>query len=927
MKPRAHWRPAQGHSAPAAPTSFVGRENEKAELAQYLEQSRLVTVTGPGGSGKTRLALEVATHPGGSRKLSVVVDLAGLFDPSLVAQAVATAVGVGEEPGRSLLELLAARLRQHHLLVVLDNCEQVVAGCAEVADALLRGCPSLRVLATSQERLGITGEVVWRVPPLSLPDQGPPTLPDAFMHSEAVRLFCERAAALRRGFLPTSENLDAIVEICRRLEGNPLAIELAAAAIDELSPGEIAARLGDRLRLFRRPTSGPARHQSIAAALQWSYELCSGQERLLLCRLSVFAGGFGIGAAEEVCAGDGVERHQVLDLVSTLVAKSLVMADVTEPAVRYRLGETVRAYAGEHLVESGEEAAWRQRHADWCLVLVEAGASFGGGAGEASWLDCLEAEQDNLRAALEWALAEGQVELAMRLAAGQMPLWEGRGRFSEARGWLERVAAAGQDAPAPLLARALHDAGFLALMSGDLQVARARLEASLAVSRTGADPASRARTQGLLAFLCTFGADTSSIENLEADVAEVRAIGDDTCLAEIVAACGHARLFRGEPVSAQAHFEESLAAARRVGAVPLVGVSLIGIGATALAQGDHGRAEHHLQEGIARAGASGDIHTEVVGRTWLAELAHLRGEADHAQAQFEDCLERARAMGAPYPLARSLLGTGRAMLARGDPEAAVELCHEAVAVARGARLAHLEAAALGGLGHVATVGGDLSAACTRFEEALAVARAGGEKAGEAASLFELAALARSQGNLDRAASLHHEALSLREQFGHRPGVAQSLDALAGLAVVQGNDDMAARLFGAAHSIRDAIGCPRPRRDLDPYDGDLALLAGRRSASAVDEAWREGAALSQAEAVAYAARRRGPRNRAPDGWAALTRAEAEVVALVADGLTNSEIGERLFVSPRTVQSHLRQVYAKLGVASRRQLRQALLERGT
>src|SRR5215210_5399636 len=369
--PRTPERPP--NNLPLELSSFVGREKELAEVKRLLESTRLLTLTGSGGCGKTRLALAVARELAEGFEDGVwVVELAPLADPTLVPQAVASTLGVREQPGRSLTETLSDYLGSKKVLLVLDNCEHLVEACAELAEALLRSSPELRVLATSREALGITGEVAWLVPSLSLPDLR--RLPDieSLPQYEAARLFVERAAAVKPSFTLTEQNAVAVAQVCYRLDGIPLAIELAAARAKVLSVEQIADRLEDSFGLLSAGgrTAMP-RHRTLHATMDWSHELLPEEEQILFRRLSVFAGGFTLDAAEAVCAGEELERDEVLESLSHLVDKSLVIMREVGGEGRYRLLETVRQYAREKLSESGEAGQASERHAGYYLALAE----------------------------------------------------------------------------------------------------------------------------------------------------------------------------------------------------------------------------------------------------------------------------------------------------------------------------------------------------------------------------------------------------------------------------------------------------------------------------------------------------------------------------------------------------------------------------
>ena len=916
--------PGPGYRLPAFWSSFVGRSAEVAELTSLLHSTRLVSVVGPGGMGKTRLAVEVAERVAPGR--AFFLDLSPLHEPTLVAEEVAAAFGLGELRGRDLAQLLSDELRASALLL-LDNCEHLVEACAELVHRILLGCPTLQVLVTSRQRLRVAGEEVWSVPALTLPVADPSEVSvEGALETAAVQLFCQRAREVGRTSASSAANLPAVVEICQRLDGNPLAIELAAACTDVLTPSEIATRLEDRFALLQGGNrSASTRHQTLDAALAWTDDLLAVPERRLLRRLSVFEGPFGLDAAEQVCVGDGIDPPEVLGLMSALVAKSLVAADTSGPSSRYRLLETIRHHAAAGLAAAAEAATIGERHATWCLELSEQ-------ASEADDLAAWLAErhlgpelvQDNGRAAMAWCLANERFELALRLVAGQVELWQARGRFAEARDWLERVSAAGASAPAALRAAVLHDAGFVTFLLGDFDACRAHLHDSLRLWAESGDGAGIERTQGLLSFVSAFGDEPASLDELEAVVDEVRPTGDEFRLCEALIACGHARLFRGEPLAARGYLEEIVAVAGRQRDDKMVANALVGLGSASLGLGDYEAAEHALHQGVEMAAACGQLHIHAMGMTWLAELTRLTGDQGRAHEQFSECLRVARPLGAPYPLAFSLLGLGRVVLDDGDVDAALPLLEEAVVVAGAGRLFHLVAAAQVSLGEAAVAAGDVTLAAGRFDEVLATAGKCGDRASAASATYHLAQLARGRDDLGQAATLHHEALRERHETADLRGVADSLDAVAGVAVARDEAEACARLFGAAEALRHARGFPRCPRQRDGYDADIALLAQSMASDAVQAAWIQGTALGAEEAVAYAMRGRGPRCRPEFGPASLTPAEREVALLVAEGLTNPEIADRLFISPRTVQSHLRSVFAKLQVSSRREMRNAMAD---
>jgi predicted ATPase len=507
----------QPDNLPLELTSFVGREREKAEVGRLLEDSRLLTLTGPGGSGKTRLALTVASEAKRGFEDGVwLVELAPLSGPDLVPQAVASALGVRESPGTMLADSLAQHLETRGLLLVLDNCEHLIEACASLAETLLRRCPDLRILATSRAALGVAGENLFDVPPLSLPDPRRGSSVGSLPEYEAVRLFVERAGAVRPGFSIAKENALAVAQICYRLDGIPLALELAAARAKVLSVVQISQRLDDSFALLTHGgrTAMP-HHKTLRAAMDWSYDLLTDREQILLGRLSVFAGGFTLEAVEAVGRGEGVEQAEVVELLASLVDESLVLVMERDGEIRYRLLETVRQYGREKLEESGEAERVLRRHAGFYLALAE-GADLMS-RDQAAWLERLETEHDNFRAALALSLegggapSEESVLSGSRMAVALWPFWYTRGYLSEGRWWLENAIEKGGPETSPTKAAALTGAGYIALFQGDYRAARAFLDRGLALYRELGDDegvASSLIYLGFVAMLSQQGLDT-----------------------------------------------------------------------------------------------------------------------------------------------------------------------------------------------------------------------------------------------------------------------------------------------------------------------------------------------------------------------------------------------------------------------------------
>ena len=479
------------HNLPAELTSLVGRRKELLELHQVLASSRLVSLTGAGGVGKTRLAIRLAASLVDVFRNGVwLVDLAALTSPDLVPQTVATALGVREGPQRSVRAALLDTLRDRELLLVMDNCEHLIAPCAEIVEALLRAATGLRIVATSREALGVSGETVYRVPSLSLPEPLASVFPEALVDSEATQLFVERARAIDSAFTPTLESAGAIGRICRRLDGIPLAIELAAARVVVLSPEQIEARLQDRFHLLTGGTrTAVARQRTLGATVDWSYELLSDAERQVFRRLSVFPAAWTLQAAEHVCQGDGIDEQDVLDLLSRLVSQSLAVVDSERGGERrYRFLETIREYARQRLLQTGATDRLRERHFEFFFDQFRGALRILRGPGQVALLRRLRIEQENVRTALDCALtSSGLGEKAVELAGALFWFWTKCGLFGEGRRWLERALALPVHVPGSVRARALIGLAHMAYFEGQYVEARARAAEALALGREDGD--------------------------------------------------------------------------------------------------------------------------------------------------------------------------------------------------------------------------------------------------------------------------------------------------------------------------------------------------------------------------------------------------------------------------------------------------------
>ena len=804
---------------PAQVTSFVGRDVELREVKKLLEESRLVTLTGAGGCGKTRLAIEVAgelleAFPDGVW----LAELEAVSDPALVSQSLASALGIREDVslgvgGRappSVMERTIDYLDEKKLLVVLDNCEHLIEACAQVVNIVLRSAPEVRVLATSRERLGVGGEVLWPVPPLGLPKPDEVS-PERLAQCDAVRLFVDRATAVKPTFVLDADAAPAVHEICRRLDGIPLALELTAARVRVLPPGEIAARLQDRFSLLVSGSRGAMeRHETLRAAVDWSYELLSEPERELFGRLSVFAGGFALEAAEEVCGDGEAEKKDVLGLLSRLVDQSLVIPDDGGKA-RFRMLETMRVYAGERLEESGRADALQRRHATYFLELAERAEPQLRGPEQEVWLHPLETDYDNFSAAIDWALRHDP-EMAVRLSGALAWFWNLGGHRSEARRRLDEALAAGQNATPASRARALAWAAFLGFAEGAQDRAAAQAEEAHELSKEVDHLWWVAMSEGILGMARALQGDINGGgELLEQARAGFGRMGDDWGAALTTCVLGYLSTFAGQ----------------------------------------HERAAALVNEGLDGFRAVRDRWGQTIALELLGWLARRRGAYEDAVTLREEALGVARDLGlrdeVPFLLVE--LGNLRALLE--DFEAAAILHNEALVLARELGARDIVAHARDGLGLAARRQGLYERAREHHLEALSVYRKAGDTAWTAYSLASLGFVEELRGDLDAAEAAHRESLQLARELPDPLALALVLDGLACVAAARKQPDRAAVLLGAAEAIRRTAGTPLPpqeRADVDRASDAVVSALGRERFT---EAREQGLRMSIESAADYA----------------------------------------------------------------------------
>jgi non-specific serine/threonine protein kinase len=800
---------------PAQLSAFIGREAELAEVRRLVGGSRLVTLTGPGGAGKTRLALQVAAGLlDGTGDGVWFADLAPLGDPDLVAVTVADVLGVHQESGRPAVETLVEAVGGRSLLVLLDNCEHVIGACAKLADALLRGCPDLALLATSREPLGIDGERVYRVPPLTTPADGADA--EAIRAAEAVQLLADRAAAQGVPLAWDGPAAEVAGRICRRLDGMPLAVELAAARLRVMPAAELDARLDERFALLTGGSRARLpRQQTLRAMVDWSWELLTAPERAVLACLSVFAGGFGLAAAEAVATGPDVPAAEVLGHLGALVDKSLVQFDDTPGGQgRYRLLETVRQYAAGQLDALGPAAAGAARaaHRDYYLALAEAAAPQLVAADQAAWLDRLDAELGNLRAAIAFSLTEADPEPGLRLAASLREFWQARGHAAEGatalRAFLDAPAA---QAATLLRARALAAAARLLEKTDGYGIAGDYCEEALAIARAAHDDNLAAEALYERAWvLLRQGQPGAALPLIEPGLSLARRLGEPHLTGRLLSARFYAKYIDGNPADAARDAAEALRLFRQAGDRLQAGATLSNLGYIELSAGDLDAARGHLAEALDIARELGDRDGIVYGTLNLGLAEYLGGSAGTAEALFAESLDLAWRIGMKRQTAYPLIG-------------------------------------------------------------LAMAGRGGADLGWSARLH---------GAADQALA----------------DLGETIEPLEGQLAELDRQRLRAVMGAEAFETEYAEG-----RTLDLARVAHEALQGMRVGRAAP---RAGALASEPDAA-----------RSRDAVTVLTPRELDVLKLVAQGLSNSDIAQRLVLSEHTVHRHLANILRKLDLSTR------------
>jgi predicted ATPase/class 3 adenylate cyclase/DNA-binding CsgD family transcriptional regulator len=908
---------------PVELSSFIGRERELADILQLVSNHRFVTLIGAGGCGKTRLALRAASEAGASFSDGTWwVDLAPIADEQLVGAAIAEAIEVRPLPGVTPLEAACAYLGNRRALIVLDNCEHLPNAAAAAAEALLQAGSEVVVMATSRAPLGARGEIDWRVPSLSLHGPGAGST-DPFPESDAARLFLERASTVSPGLTMTGGDYETILRICSELDGMPLAIELAAARLRMLSLGQIAEGLSDRFRLLGEgPRTESPRLRTLRASVEWSHELLADDQRTLLRRLAVFAGGFTLADADEVCAGDASGGTGTLDLLSTLVDQSLVHADASERGMRYRLLETVREYGLERLADAGEVEGIRTRHRDAFLALAQRAAPELETERQPEWLQLLDPEAANLATAIDFALGTAP-ELALRFCIAIHRWWGIRGRYREAELAFTRSLEAGGAEDEGLRARAHEARAYLRVWTGEFDAAAVDVGEALALAGPE-DPATAARARCHLAVATLFTDPRTGRAEAERGAKLAAEAGDKWALVTAKQLIANTHWFESNNPEAMRILQEAAGVADELGDPFLIARRWVYEGIMAGWDGRFGEARDAVIHIHAALEATGDPVLDTFADTISGNIACWQGEPGRALELLEGRLEETLRAGAGLAIPGLFFSIGCAELAADRPAQVCERL-EPLVEAIADRDAFGASINLWVVAEARRVLGD-QAAAEVADRARQTAERIGSRYWAGWARLTLGRIAAARGDWGMARDHARAHLDIAAAGDHRVGVPAGLDALAEAAAGVGADRDATRLMAAADRARAGLGTVRVPPEEDHWAKIEARLQLELGEQPYEAARAEGAELTLEQALEWARRGRGSRRRPAGGWESLTPTEARVAELVADGLTNAEVAERMFVSPATVKTHMAHIFKKLDVNNRASLAAVSARRG-
>ena len=745
------------NNIPIQLSSFVGREEVMNQLKDLIRQSRLLTISGSGGSGKTRLAMQVGADIIDDFENGVYIsELASVSDPAFILQTIINSLGIKEEAGKTLKDSVTGYLKDKKMLIIMDNCEHLINECADLAEHLLIKCPDLKIIATSREALNCRGELTFRLPSLTLPDISVNNTPEQLSVYESVRLFIERALAVNPLFRVNNENAPAVSGICNRLDGIPLAIELAAARIKILSVEKIYERLDDRFKLLTggKRTALP-RQQTLKALIDWSYNLLPANEKILWCRLSVFNSGWTIESAEEICSDDIIFKEDVFDLMNLLAEKSIIIYDDAKD--RFRILETIKRYGEEKLRETEDADNFFLNHLNYYTKLSETAETKLNGEEVQNWLQVLESEHGNLQSAIEWSVLGNENEKGARLAGALGRFWDMRGYNSTGRRLIDIILENSAGVSKPVLGKTLNWAGNLAKFQGDYDVAEKFHEKSLSLRMEIGDERSIAESLNNIANTAFYKGDYGKAgKNYEVSLEYRRKIGDKNGIAASLSNLGNVAYFQKDLEKAQKFLNESLPLSREIGDKDAIANTLISLGNVAFEKQNFKQARIYYEECLALSRKLGNKRDIANALQNLGILSLDERKYDLSQKYYEESLSLRKEIGDKGPIAHSMNGLGSVALYKGDFLNAEILFEQSIEIFRKIKNKSGLGYTLNGLGYAAYSLGNNEKAQRSFEEGLILNRESGDDRAVAHSLTGLGNLASANGDQEKSKTFFEE---------------------------------------------------------------------------------------------------------------------------------------------------------------------------
>ncbi len=800
---------ARPNNLPVQLTSFIGREKEMKQLKDDLKLNRLVTLTSAGGSGKTRLALQTAADVIDEFENGVwFVDLAAVNDPALLIATLNEALGIKEESKRTTEETLVDFLREKEILILLDNCEQLIHACSELAERLLSSCPKLKIIATSREALNCRGETTYRIPPLTIPDPHSNSTPEQLAKFESIRLFIERALAVNPSFKVNDENASALAEVCSRLDGIPLAIELAAARTKILTVEKISEKLDDRFRLLTggKRTALP-RQQTLRALIDWSYDLLTEEEKLFWSRLSVLSGGWTLEAAEDICSDEMIHKDEILDLLSQLIEKSVIIYD--ESTERYRILESIKQYGIEKL---SDRNGMFLRHLNYFLELSEKAEPELRSENAKFWLDMIEADHSNFIAAIDWSLNNMNTEKGARAAAALGYYWSIIGNYSTGIRIVENILQSSESLTKTLEGKVLFWIGSFKWSQGDYELAKKYSEESLAIRKE---------------------------------------IGDNYEIAFSMNNLGNISYHQADYERAKKYYEESLAIRKEIVDKKGMAVSMNNLGNIAYIQGDYEQVKEYFEESFAIRKEIGDKIGMATTMNKLSNLSFLKGDYEQAKKYSEEGLTMSKEIGDKKAIAISMNNLGNLCDVQGDFEQAEKYCKESLAIKKEIGDKRGIAASMQNLGYISLHKGHYEQAEKYHKESLAIRNEIGDKRGAAESISNLGIIKCFEADYKQAKKYHKESLAIYKTIGDKNGIAECMNNLGNIFFNQGDYGLAAKLLSASERILESIVSVFDKNDQAKKDEYVAKLHEQLSDEDFNKYWEEGKNLTLEEAVELA----------------------------------------------------------------------------